>query len=106
MIHEILPTGAVNAVPGKQLAESLGLDHRTLTRLVEKERQSGWAICAGVTEDSLGYFLAADAGELALYLRSLNRRIKNVTKTYRALDIALSQMEGQEQVEGWGDNFE
>lgn len=102
MIHEILPTGAANAIPGKQLAESLGLDHRTLTRLVEKERQSGCAICAGVTEDSLGYFRPQDAGELSLYCRSLDRRLRNIQKTRRAMGDALVKMLEQEEID-WGD---
>lgn len=101
MVHEILPTGAANAVPGRKIASDLGMDYRDFTKMVERERQSGIAICATVSGDDRGFFVAADPGELALYLRSLKRRIKNVTKTYRALDATLSTMEGQERMEGW-----
>ena len=102
MIFEILPTGAENAVSGSKLAESLGLELRDVTREIERERQRGVAICAAVAGNDRGYFIAKDAGELALYLRSLNRRIKNVQRTMRALDSALADMCGQQEIE-WGD---
>ena len=102
MIFEILPTGAENAVSGSKIAESLGLELRDVTRQIERERQRGVAICATVAGNDRGYFVAKDAGELSLYLRSLNRRIKNVQKTKRALDSTLADMCGQQEIE-WGD---
>ena len=102
MIFEILPTGAENAVSGSKIAESLGLELRDVTRQIERERQRGVAICATVAGNERGYFLAQNAGELALYIRSLNRRIKNVQKTLRALDSTLADMCGQQEIE-WGD---
>lgn len=101
MIFEILPTGAENAVSGSKIAESLGLELRDVTREIERERQRGAAICAAVAGNDRGYFIAKDAGELALYLRSLNRRIRNVQKTMRALDSTLADMEGQQEID-WG----
>lgn len=101
MIHELLPAGANNAVSGKHLAASLNLELRDITRLVERERQSGQPICAAVSGEDRGYYLAANAGELALYLRSLDRRIKSVQKTRRALESALSNMTGQTELDGW-----
>lgn len=102
MIFEILPTGAENAVSGSKIAESLGLELRDITKQIERERQRGAAICAAVAGNDRGYFIAKDAGELSLYLRSLNRRIKNVQRTMRALDCTLADMEGQQEID-WGD---
>lgn len=59
------------------------------------------AICAAVAGNDRGYFIAKDAGELAIYVRSLDRRIKNIRKTLRALDATLADMCGQ-QVIDWG----
>ena len=100
-VSDFLLIGAENAVSGSKLAESLGLELRDITREIERERQRGVAICAAVAGNDRGYFIAKDAGELALYLRSLNRRIANVQKTKRALDSALADMCGQ-QVIDWG----
>ena len=101
-ISRLLMHGAENAVSGSKIAESLGLELRDVTRQIERERQRGVAICAAVAGNERGYFLAQNAGELALYIRSLNRRIKNVQKTLRALDSALADMCGQQEIE-WGD---
>lgn len=102
MIFEILPTGAENAVSGSKIAESLGLELRDITKQIERERQCGFAICAATSGSEKGYFIAKNPGELAMYLRSLNRRIKNVQKTLRSLDSTLAAMEGQEEID-WGD---
>ena len=59
------------------------------------------AICAAVAGNDRGYFIAKDAGELALYIRSLNRRIRNIRKTMRALDSTLATMCGQIEID-WG----
>ena len=101
MIHELLPSGANNAVSGKHLAASLNLELRDITKLIERERQAGEPICAAVAGEERGYYLAADAGELALYIRSLDRRIKSVQKTRRALESTLSNMTGQTELDGW-----
>ena len=100
-ISRLLMHGAENAVSGSKIAESLGLELRDITREIERERQRGVAICAAVAGNERGYFLAQNAGELALYIRSLNRRIKNVQKTLRALDSTLADMEGQQEID-WG----
>ena len=101
MIHEILPTGAANAVSGKKLATTLNIEHRELTKQIERERQAGEPICATVSGDDRGYFLAADAGELALYCKSLDRRLRNIQKTRRAVGHTLSRMMDQSEIDGW-----
>ena len=102
MVHEILPTGAGNAIPGKHLALSLEMEHRELTKQIERERQAGEPICAVVGGDDRGYFLAANASELALYCKSLDRRLRNIQKTRRAVGETLTRMMDQEEID-WGD---
>ena len=101
MIRELLMRGASNAVPGRQLASSLNTDVRTIHKLIERERQDGEPICATVAGDDKGYFLAANARELDAYCRSLDRRLKNIQKTRRAVGDTLAKMAEQEQMEGW-----
>ena len=102
MVHEILPVGAENAVPGKHLARCLDLDLRELTKQIERERQAGKPICAVVSGDDRGYFLAEDPIELALYCKSLDRRLRNIQKTRRAVGATLARMVSQEEI-NWGD---
>lgn len=101
-VSDFLPIGAENAVSGSKLAEILGLELRDITKQIERERQRGAAICATVAGNDRGYFVARDAGELALYLRSLSRRIRNIQRTMMALDSTLADMEGQQEID-WGD---
>ena len=101
MIRELLMQDASNAVPGRQLASSLNTDVRTIHKLIERERQDGEPICATVAGDDKGYFLAANTRELDAYCRSLDRRLKNIQKTRRAVGDTLAKMAEQEQMEGW-----
>lgn len=101
MIYEILSRGASNAKPGRKLAVELGLDQREFTKIVERERKLGFPICATTAGIDRGYYLAADAAELALYCRSLDRRLKNIQQTRRACGDTLDRMMGQETCEGW-----
>ena len=101
MIYEILSRGAANAKPGQELADELGLDQREFTKIVERERKLGFPICAATSGPDKGYYLAADAAELALYCRSLDRRLKNIQQTRRACGDTLDRMMGQETCEGW-----
>lgn len=106
MIHEILPTGRENAIPGKQIAACLGMELRDVTKRIERERQYGNPICAAVAHGEAGYFLPGDASELALYLASLDRRLRNIQRTRSAMGDVLAEMVEQEQIEGWGEGFE
>lgn len=99
MIHEILPIGKENAIPGRDLMSMLGLkDLRELTQLVERERKDGFPICAS-TSGEKGYYLAADATELEEYIKSLGRRIHNVGRTMTHLEDTLLRMTGQERID-------
>ena len=100
MIHEILPQGRENAIPGRDLIAILKLkDLRDLTQLVERERLDGFPICAS-TSNEKGYYLASNADELGDYIESLKRRIHNVGRTMTHLEDTLDRMTGQEKIGG------
>lgn len=101
MIHEILPSGKANAVPGHSLMATLHLrELRELTQIVERERKDGFPICAS-TGDVKGYYLAATPGELEDYIKSLGRRILNMGRTMTHLEDTLLRMTGQEKLKEW-----
>lgn len=99
-LTKIIPTGKENAVPGWKLVEILGLkDLRDLTQLVERERRDGSPICASTGAEK-GYYLADGPEELEDYLKSLNRRVKNINRTVVHLEDTLSNMTGQQRIGG------
>ena len=100
-LFKILPSGKENAVPGWKLVEILGLkDLRDLTQLVERERRDGSPICASTESAAPGYYLADGPEELEAYLKSLNRRVKNINRTVVHLEDTLSNMTGQQRLGG------
>lgn len=100
MIHEILPSGKANAIPGHDLMTILCLKElRDLTQIVERERKDGFPICAS-TGDTKGYYLAATPGELEEYIGSLGRRIHNMNRTMTHLEDTLLRITGQEKLDG------
>lgn len=98
-LSRLLPLGKENATPGRDLVKILGLkDLRTLSKIVEHERRAGMSICASVTGER-GYYLARDAEELEEYIKSLDRRIREVGKTRRRLADTLDKITGQVSME-------
>ena len=91
-VCDYLLTGAENALDAKTLARLLECDRRSVTQRIERERRRGMPICAAVDGESRGYFLAADADELARYVRALDRRISEVKKTRNACKQTLQGM--------------
>lgn len=85
MIHELLAHGSENARTGRELANVLGCDIRTVTEQIERERRDGQPICANMRGEFAGYFLAADADELEKYCDRLYKRGGELFKTRRAL---------------------
>ena len=85
-------TGAENALDSRTLAAMMGIDRRTVTQRIEHERRAGAPICAAVDGVNRGYYLAADADELARYVRALDRRISEVKKTHAASRRTLDAM--------------
>lgn len=101
-VADVLPHGAGNAVDGQTLATAMGFKSvRELSREIQRERLAGAPICAAVSGDSKGYFLASSPTELSAYLRSLDRRICEVRKTHEAICDTLRRMTGQEILRGW-----
>ena len=76
-IQELLNTGRNNAVSARYLCGITGLDRRTLSAAIARERKHGAAICAA-TEEPAGFFIAANADELASYCRSLASSEKEI----------------------------
>lgn len=101
-VADVLPHGAGNAVDGQTLATAMCFKSvRELSRQIQRERLAGAPICAAVSGDSKGYFLASSPAELSAYLRSLDRRICEVRKTHEAICDTLRRMTGQEILRGW-----
>ncbi len=97
-----LPIGASNAISGKELAAILGYKTlRLLSRQIQRERLSGAPICAAVSGDSRGYYLASSPDELSAYLKALDRRLREVRRTRDACGDTLRRMTGQEVLKGW-----
>ena len=100
MIFEILPSGKANAVTGHDLMAALHLQElRDLTQIIERERKDGFPICAS-TSGVKGYYLADTPEELEAYIKSLGRRIHNMSRTMTHLEDTLIRMTGQERMEG------
>lgn len=91
-VSDFLLTGEENAIDAKTLARLLEIDRRTVTQRIERERRRGMPICAAVDGENRGYYLAADADELARYVRALDRRISEVKKTHAACRRTLDAM--------------
>lgn len=101
-VADALLVGAANAIDGATLAAVLGFkNRRDLSKEIERERRSGKPICAAVAGESRGYYLAETPDEFSNYVRSLDRRIREVCKTRDACWETLRRMTGQEIFEGW-----
>lgn len=100
LISSVLLYGEANAIPGKQLMAMLNLrDGRDITRQVERERHAGIPICATTNSDSPGYYLPYSPAELERYIKSLDRRLKNVRETREAVQDAYLRATGQTEIE-------
>ena len=91
-VCDFLLSGAEHALDAKTLARLLECDRRSVTQRIERERRRGMPICAAVDGVNRGYYLAADADELARYVRALDRRISEVKKTHAACRRTLDAM--------------
>ena len=83
-VSDYLLRGSDNAITGGDLAKLLGVDIRTITALIEKERRDGKPICA-TQSGNAGYYLAEDFAELNEYIRILKHRENELHKTGGAL---------------------
>lgn len=104
-ISDVLCVGCENALTGEFLAGLFDCNLRGVSQAIERERRDGVPICASCDPARPGYYLAADPAELALYLASLDRRLRNISATRRRLHDTLVEMMGQTEIE-WGDDDE
>ena len=84
-VADYLGRGKDRAITARILCSALGIRHRELTKMIEQERRAGAPICASCDAEQPGYYLADGPGELAAYIKSLDRRIKEVTRTRDAM---------------------
>ena len=96
-VSSLLMTGEADALPARELVALLGVkDCREVSKLVERERRAGVPLCASVSGEDRGYYLASTPAELERYLRSLDRRLKNIRLTREAVQETLDRLSGQE----------
>lgn len=85
MIHELLSTGAENAINGRDICDLLNIKRRDLQAAVNRERRAGQPICANTgSGNKAGYFLAANKEELQEYCDSLQHRAGEIHRTRKA----------------------
>ncbi len=99
-LSRALPTGAGNALPGRELQRLLGLRSlRDVSALVERARRAGVPVCASCDGHNPGYFLPATVDELERYLRSLRGRCREVARTLEGLESIRDAWTGQMRLE-------
>ena len=98
-IEDYIPKGAGAAVTVGYLAKLLNVDRREVERAIQFARQSGVPICASNAEP-FGVFIAETPEELERYLKSFNRRLKEMNTTVLALGNTHAEMIGQQTIEG------
>lgn len=93
---DFVPIGRESAITARELKTLVGAKStREVTLEIERLRKSGVAICASCDASCPGFYRPENAEELASYLRSLDRRIRNVMSTRRRLGDVLAAMDGQ-----------
>ena len=79
----LLLQGRSNALTCRELQRITGLEERSITRAINRERIQGAPILSDTVH---GFWLAADAAELNSCLRSLRRRAREIYKTAEAIE--------------------
>lgn len=97
MIHELLAVGKENARTGRDISKILNTDIRTITEQIEAERRNGYPICANMSGENAGYFIAETPEELQEYCNRLYKRGGELFKTRRALLAALKKLQEQKE---------
>jgi hypothetical protein len=101
-VRDFLPFGRENAIPSKDLAESLGFQTvRDLQKAIERERASGAVILSDCHGG--GYYRSNDPEELLRFTRTLHSRAKNTAKAAQSAQMALDAAVGQTSIAGWYD---
>lgn len=92
MIKELLKTGKENATPGKDLAEALHIDLRTVAAMVEQERRAGSPILATSRGNKPGYFIAEYKEEAEDYIGALKHRATALFTTRQAVIKSTAEL--------------
>ena len=98
-IEDYLHEGAAAALTSAELAKLLHIEPREVQKHVQAARLRGIPICASNTEP-YGLYIAETPEELERYLKSFNRRLKEMNTTVLALGNTHAEMIGQQTIEG------
>lgn len=82
-ISDFLGHGQENAVPRRYLRQLTGLSDRELRRRIQEERLSG---CPILSDNQSGYYLPADDGERARFVRSMRGRAQEIQAVAAAVE--------------------
>lgn len=83
LISDFLSRGQTDAVPLRHLSCLIGLDGRTVRRMIEQERRAGTPI---LSDNLTGYFLPADDGEVERFCRSMRGRANEILRAAEAVE--------------------
>lgn len=92
MVYEILLSGRENAITSTHLCRMLGIDRRTLTAEIERERRAGCPICASVDRTCPGFYRPESPADVLSYCQSLEGREREISRTRAALLAAAEKM--------------
>lgn len=82
-IADFLLAGAENAIPRRHLLQLTGFSDRELRRRIQDERLAGVPI---LSDNQSGYYLPADDGERARFIRSMRGRAQEIQAVAAAVE--------------------
>lgn len=82
-VSDFLLHGQENAVPRRHLRQIIGLSDRELRRRIQDERLAGVPI---LSDNQSGYYLPADDGERARFIRSMRSRAREIEAVAAAVE--------------------
>lgn len=98
-IENLIPRGAENAVPMRDLAKVSGLTERGVRKAIERMRRNGVVICSG----DGGYYLPANTAELSDYLNRMTKRAETTFLCLQSARALLRKFDGQMTLGGFFD---
>lgn len=93
-LAEVLKHGAENAIPSSELCVMLGVDLRTLNKLVQDARRQHIPVCSSMSGSKTGLFLG-DAEEIERTCRQLEHRALTSLRTRKNLRMCLLPQDQQ-----------
>lgn len=98
-LYTLIPIGPENAISKPDLASIVGVDERTLRRMVQSERRVGRIILTDC--GSGGYFRPDCTRQTIRFIRSMRHRAAETNRIADAVERAMLDEIGQSQIEGW-----